>query len=432
LTDHNLFANIGQFPIIEAVLKYFIRICLPLLAVLALILARPARVVAQDMPFPVLSGLESAVEFWKQIFSRYSFAEVVFFDPRDPETIYGTLRVPDNELGRALVERERARIVADYDLIDDETRIRTQRGAKEHFAEGLKVAGRYMQEMQKIFRAEGLPMGLAYLPLVESSFNVRARSVVGAVGMWQFMPETGRKFMRIDEKVDERRDPFASTRAAARLLKENYSLLSNWPLAITAYNHGTDGIFRAIKTVESDNLVDLIRSYQSPTFGFASKNFYAEFLAVVGIATNSDVYFPFLRAHRPVTLSAVALKRQAPLQATLKPAAISQGDFFEWNPALDPNAKFIPVGYQIKLPPNKVDDFLAAERRVALAASKKVPATARSNQGSIKRFARPVPQPSARKLTVLASRASVEPRKTSGSTKRANVKTSASLKVAAQ
>ena len=110
---------------------------------------------AQDRPFPVLSGIESAVEFWKQIFSRYSFAEVVFFDPRDPATIYGTLRAPDNELGRALVERERARIVADYDLIDDETRIRTQRGAKEHFAEGLKVAGRYMQEMQKIFRAEG-------------------------------------------------------------------------------------------------------------------------------------------------------------------------------------------------------------------------------------------------------------------------------------
>ena len=413
-------------------LKYFIRRCLPLLAVLALILGRPVRVVAQDTPFPVLAGLEGAVEFWKQIFSRYSFAEVVFFDPMDPATIYSTLRVPDNELGRALVEKERARIVADYDLIDDETRIRTQRGAKEHFAEGLKVAGRYMQQMQKIFRAEGLPVNLAYLPLVESSFNVRARSIVGAVGMWQFMPETGKKFMRIDEKVDERRDPVASTRAAARLLKENYRLLSNWPLAITAYNHGTDGIFRAIKTVESDNLVDLIRSYQSPTFGFASKNFYAEFLAVVEIATNSDVYFPFLRAHRPVTLREVALRRQAPLQATLKPAAISQSDFFEWNPALDPNAKFSPVGYQIKLPPDKVDDFLAAERRVAMAASKKAPTTARSNKGNVKSVARPAPQPSARKVAVPAARAPAEPRRTSGSIKRADVKTAASLKMAAQ
>jgi hypothetical protein len=126
------------------------------------------------------------------------------------------------------------------------------------------------------------------------------------------------------------------------------------------------------------------------------------------------------------------LRRQAPLQATLKPAAISQSDFFEWNPALDPNAKFIPVGYQIKLPPDKVDDFLAAERRVAMAASKKAPTTARSNKRNVKSVARPATQPSARKVTVLASRAPVEPRKASGSTKRANVKTPASLKVAAQ
>ena len=76
--------------------------------------------------------------FGSKFLRRYSFAEVVFFDPMDPATIYGTLRVPDNEQGRALVEKERARIVADYDLIDDETRIRSQRGAKEHFAEGLK------------------------------------------------------------------------------------------------------------------------------------------------------------------------------------------------------------------------------------------------------------------------------------------------------
>ena len=123
------------------------------------------------------------------------------------------------------IDRERAKIVADYDLADDESRIRSQRGAKEHFLEGLKISGRYMAQMQKIFREEGLPPELAYLPLVESSFNIRARSSVGAVGMWQFMPETGKKFLRIDAAVDERLDPIASTRAAARLLKENYRIL---------------------------------------------------------------------------------------------------------------------------------------------------------------------------------------------------------------
>jgi membrane-bound lytic murein transglycosylase D len=179
--------------------------------------------------------------------------------------------------------------------------------------------------------------------------------------------------MRVDAAVDERRDPMASTRAAARLLKENYRILGNWPLAITAYNHGTDGIFRGIKAVESDNLVDLIQRYQSPTFGFASKNFYAEFLAVVDIATNSDLYFPFLRTHRPVALREVEVTKRAPLFAVLKPAAISQNDFFEWNPALDPTAKLIPLGYRVKLPPDKIDDFLSAHRRaLATPSAKKV------------------------------------------------------------
>jgi membrane-bound lytic murein transglycosylase D len=328
---------------------------------------------AQEPPFPVLPGLESSVDFWKQIFTRYGFADVVLFDPIDPSMVYRVLRVPENEQGRAAVDRERTRVVADYDLIDDETRIRSQRGAKEHFAEGLRISGRYMAQMQKIFRDEGLPEELAYLPLVESSFNIRARSGVGAVGMWQFMAETGKKFMRVDAAVDERRDPMASTRAAARLLKENYRILGNWPLAITAYNHGTDGIFRGIKAAESDNLVDLIQRYQSPTFGFASKNFYAEFLAVVDIATNSDLYFPFLRTHRPVALRELEITKRAPLFAVLKPAAISQNDFFEWNPALDPTAKFIPLGYRVKLPPDKVDDFLSAHRRaLATPAAKKV------------------------------------------------------------
>jgi len=342
----------------------------------------------QDAPFSVPLGLEDTVEFWKQIFTRYGFGDVVLFDPVDPSKIYSVLRVPDSDQGRAMVEKERSRIVAEYDLVDDEARIRSQRGAKEHFLEGLRVSGRYMGQMQKILRDEGLPAELAYLPLVESSFNIRARSSVGALGMWQFMPETGKKFMRIDATVDERRDPMASTRGAARLLKENYRILGNWPLAITAYNHGTEGIFRGIKIVESDNLVDLIRRYQAPTFGFASKNFYAEFLAVVDIATNRDVHFPYLRTHRPVALREVEVKRQTSLQAVLKPAAISQSEFFEWNPALEPKAKFLPVGYHVKLPPNKVDEFLAAHKRASMAPA------AKKSTAPTKRRAAQAPTPS--------------------------------------
>ena len=349
-----------------------------MIVVSALGFASPLR--AQERPFAVPDGLEGAVNFWKKIFAQYSTNEVVLFDPLDPVTIYSVVRASDNEEGRALLDRERARVIAEYDLGADETRIRSQRGAKEHFAEGLKIAGRYISEMKKIFRAEGLPVELAYLPLVESSFNIRARSGAGAVGMWQFMPDTGKKFLRIDGNIDERRDPFESTKAAARLLKENYQLLGNWPLAITAYNHGTDGMFRGIKAVESDDIVDLIRQYQSPMFGFASKNFYAEFLAVVELATNKDKYFPFLRTQSPVSLREVATKGAMPLRSVLTPAAISPSDFFEWNPALDSAATMLPAGYRIKLPPDKVDDFLTAERRVVTLSPK--PRTKSLNKNS--------------------------------------------------
>jgi membrane-bound lytic murein transglycosylase D len=335
--------------------------------------AADAPVAAQQTAFLIPAGLEETVEFWKHVFTRYGADQIVLFDPMDPGKIYSVVSAADG----SAIDRERAKIVADYNLADDENRIRTQRGAKEHFLEGLKISGRYIGQMQKIFREEGLPPELAYLPLVESSFNIRARSSVGAVGMWQFMPETGKKFLRIDEDVDERLDPMAATRAAARLLKENYRILGRWPLAITAYNHGTDGIFRGVQAVESDNLVDLIRGYQSPTFGFASKNFYAEFLAVVDIVTNRERYFPDLRIHRPVTLQEVAVKRSAKLQALLKPAAISQRDFFEWNPALDPTAQSIPVGYRVRLPPDKIDDFLAAHKRTDAAPQAKKPSVVR-------------------------------------------------------
>jgi membrane-bound lytic murein transglycosylase D len=310
----------------------------------------------------------------------------------DPAKIYRVVRAPDTEEGRALVERERARVAADYDLADPENRLRSQRGVKEHFAEGLRISGRYIAEMKKIFRAEGVPEELTYLPLVESSFNIRARSSAGAVGMWQFMPDTGKKFLRIDALVDERRDPFTSTRAAARLLKQNYRLFGSWPLAITAYNHGTEGIFRGMKAVESDDLVELIKRYQSPTFGFASKNFYAEFLAVVDIASRQEVYFPFLRAHRPVALREVEIKRQTPLHAVLKPAAIAHDDFFEWNPALERDLKALPVGYRIKLPPQKVGAFTLAESRAWDAASKK-PRTVKASDAGHKSADAAAPKP---------------------------------------
>ena len=102
--------------------------------------------------------------------------------------------------------------------------------------------------MRAVFRDQGMPDDLALLPHVESSFNVRAYSKYGAAGVWQFMRGTGRRFMKVDYVVDESLDPITATRAAARLLRENYAILGTWPLALTAYNHGAAGMARAVRS----------------------------------------------------------------------------------------------------------------------------------------------------------------------------------------
>src|SRR5262249_18924884 len=130
--------------------------------------------------------------------------------------------------------------------------LRAQRGLRERFAAGLRIARKLRPAMERIFRHEGLPVELAYLPLVESSFNVRAESKAGAVGIWQLMPATARHFgLRVTRRVDDRHDPIASTRAAARYLRVLHQGLKSWPLAISAYNHGPGGIVRAVHSAGS-------------------------------------------------------------------------------------------------------------------------------------------------------------------------------------
>src|SRR5262249_10774421 len=148
---------------------------------------------------------------------------------------------------------------------------------------------------------EGLPLEIALLPLVESSFENRALSSAGAAGIWQFTRGTGRLYLRISKKGDERLDPPKATRAAARLLSENYRALGSWPLAITAYNHGRAGMQHAQDAHGSD-INTIINQYESPMFGYASMNFYCEFLAAVEVYQNHQQYFGELVLDTPSTV----------------------------------------------------------------------------------------------------------------------------------
>jgi membrane-bound lytic murein transglycosylase D len=301
-----------------------------------------------DNPFPLLPGLESPVAFWKRIFAEYSLSQIVFFDNSDMSNIYEVVDVGEGSRSQTYIDGERARIAAANGV--DIERVRAQRGIKERMMEGLRRSGRYMTQMQQIFKERNLPVELTYLPLVESSFDLTARSFVGAIGIWQFMPVTGKQFMRVNKLVDERRDPIESTRAAASLLEQNYQALGSWPLALTAYNYGAGGLARAVAQIGSDNLVDLIRTYEHPYWGFAPKNFYAEFLAAVDIGQNIEQYFPGLELHSPWVVQEIEVKKATSLAALASSRGLTQQQLLAWNHALSPNTKMIPAGYRLKLP----------------------------------------------------------------------------------
>ncbi len=170
-------------------------------------------------------------------------------------------------------------------------RLRFQLGQKDRFQDGLYQSGRFLPMMEGVFKKEGLPLELTRLPFVESSFNIRARSKVGASGIWQFMRSTAKLFIKVGPAIDERNDPIRATEAAARLLRGNYESLGSWPLAVTAYNHGRKGMMRAVRKVGSEELGDLVSDYHSRSFGFASSNFFTELLAAIEVEKNADRYF---------------------------------------------------------------------------------------------------------------------------------------------
>ncbi|MBX7232346.1 MAG: lytic transglycosylase domain-containing protein [Bdellovibrionales bacterium] len=169
-------------------------------------------------------------------------------------------------------------------------RLRFQLGQRDRFIDGIFQSGRYLKEMEEIFKREGLPLELTRLPFVESSFNLKARSKVGASGIWQFMRTTARAYLRMDASADERNDPLRSTVAAAKKLRNNFEMLQNWPLAVTGYNHGPSGVQRLVKKYQTTQLAELT-DIRKNRFGFASANFYASFLAAIAVEREAEKYF---------------------------------------------------------------------------------------------------------------------------------------------
>lgn len=216
----------------------------------------------------------------------------------------------------------------------------------------------YLPRMEQIFSSLGVPTRLTRLPFVESMFNFKARSRVGASGIWQFMPSTARLFIHVNDLVDERNAPIKATKAAAQLLLGNFRDLQSWPLAITAYNHGRVGMQRAIKQVGSADIDVIIEKYQSPSFGFASRNFYSEFLAAADAFDRMQRQKVIKPTHTPPDSESIVLDVQLSVAQLVRHTPLSQQTIEAYNPCLRQTtyttnaAKPLPKYYELHVPRN--------------------------------------------------------------------------------
>ena len=216
---------------------------------------------------------------------------------------------------------------------------------------GLVAAESFFPKMEDLFRKLGAPVKLTRLSLVESSFNLHATSRVGAAGVWQFMPKTGASFMMIDPRldIDERLSPLKSTVAAAKLLKQNKRYFGNWPLAVTAYNHGLRGL-SAHRKSERSQFLSLFYPAIKAALGWAGRNYYAEFLAVL----HAEAYRKLYYGEPPVSeLRAFAFRKLTEPKTAMQLAmenGIALQEFKLFNPDIRDLRKRLPRGFLVAIP----------------------------------------------------------------------------------
>tara|TARA_Y100000385_G_scaffold72829_1_gene73465 strand:- start:1797 stop:4139 length:2343 start_codon:yes stop_codon:yes gene_type:complete len=328
--------------------------------------------------FPRPVSLEIAVNFWIRVYTEVDTSNGFLHDSENLSIIYARL-----DQDRRAIESRRKSVEQDLivlgsgkriDLTVSQERIlalwpdnvsnrrlreaadhvRWQLGQSDAFLAGLERSGAYREHISDVIRNKNLPPELAVLPHVESSFNPGAYSSAAAAGMWQFTRVTGQRFMRIDHIVDERMDPYIAADAAMSLLEYNYRALGAWPLALTAYNHGAGGISRAVRDTGTTAIDVIVADYKGPRFGFASRNFYAQFLAVNDVEQNAERYFGRINfARRP---DYVEVRTDAFIDAKVfaDSIGISLDRLRRDNPALRTvvwdGVKRIPRGFRLKLP----------------------------------------------------------------------------------
>jgi len=355
--------------------------------------------------FSVPDTLKDNVAFWKKIYTSYDSHQVVFFDQEDPTIIYAVLDLPKVP-GEISSPKYRPKVKAKFkeiekclktihkgskpereseeykyihqmlttrnllDIPDLDKRLRHQSGLKSQFSLGLKLSGRYIDDMKAILKAQSLPPELVAMVFVESLFFPGAISHVGATGPWGIVKETGlRNGIFINDLVDERFDWQKSTIASASFIKSSMEGLGgDWGVVITSYNYGYAGMKRATEALGSKDIAIIIEKHESPIFKFASKNYYAEFLAALDVYENEEFYFPGVVKDKPPAYELVQLQKPVLAIDLFKSQAITLEDLALLNPSLTKKTlqgkEALPREFSLRSPEGKAEHFYERIKKI--------------------------------------------------------------------
>jgi len=226
---------------------------------------------------------------------------------------------------------------------------------KGYLEDGLSRGARFLPMIQDVFRAEGLPLDLAYVPLVESAFKPNAVSRANAKGMWQFMSGTAvENGLKHDWYIDERADPEKATRAAAKYLKTLYGMFGDWHLALASYNGGPGRVQTAMKRSRKDDFWEL--SASSRYLPRETRDYVPLILAAVIVARNPAQYGLNIQPLDAPSIETITMPKATDLRRVAEWIDIPVRDLQDLNPEL--RRWTTPVrmdDYELKVPPGAAD-----------------------------------------------------------------------------
>ncbi len=229
----------------------------------------------------------------------------------------------------------------------------------------LERSGAYIERYKEIFKEQGIPEDLAYLPIIESGYKIHAYSRARAKGIWQFMKGTARlEGLKVDWYVDERCDPEKSAIAAAKHLKKLYQHYNDWYLALAAYNAGQGKIDRAIKRAKTSDFWKIAKHRW--LLRRETKNYVPAFIAALIIAKNPEKYgFTDLHYQKPLEYDTVTIDSCTDIRVIAKLCNTSVREIQKLNPFLRRvttpiNAKH----FSINIPKGKKEEFLAKFKKL--------------------------------------------------------------------